>query len=402
MTSATFPSGIRKPGLASRRYARDTSGDVSVSTSNRAQYETDPVLDSPQGDRAVTWTSAWCRHAYRRGRRGVLPLSALALVTVLLATGCSSDGAGDELQVVENPVAAQAAHSPPPATRPIGTVLPHSAGVSALAIDEQSRTLAIALEQPTSVLLYNLDDLGAEPRQVPLPGGASRLVAGTGEVVATLPAQHQVARIAVPEGRVNAIDVDGEPAAARPHGEGMLVALRDRKAIEVRSGGAVTKTITGELYSADDVLTAGDTTLVLDRLRTAVFQVDLEQGTVQQGLRAGQGATNATVDRHGRVLVTDTRADALLAFGTDPLLLRQRYPVPGGAYGVAYDGKRDLAWVTLTERNEVVGYDVHGGEPVEKHRYPTVRQPNSVTVDAQTSRVIVGSAVGEGTQVIEP
>jgi hypothetical protein len=58
--------------------------------------------------------------------------------------------------------------------------------------------------------------------------------------------------------------------------------------------------------------------------------------------------------------------------------------------------------VTLTERNEVVGYDVRGGEPVEKYRFPTVRQPNSVTVDEQSGRVVVGSAAGEGTQVITP
>jgi len=69
---------------------------------------------------------------------------------------------------------------------------------------------------------------------------------------------------------------------------------------------------------------------------------------------------------------------------------------------IAYDPARSLAWVTLTERNEVVGFDVRGGEPAEKYRFPTVRQPNSITVDERTARVFVGSATGEGIQVIQP
>jgi DNA-binding beta-propeller fold protein YncE len=100
--------------------------------------------------------------------------------------------------------------------------------------------------------------------------------------------------------------------------------------------------------------------------------------------------------------VTDTRGGALLAFATGPVLLKQRYPVPGAPYGIAYDPKRDLAWVTLTERNEVVGYYVAGGEPTEKYRFPTVVQPNSVTVDPDSGRVFVASATGGGVQVMQP
>jgi DNA-binding beta-propeller fold protein YncE len=100
------------------------------------------------------------------------------------------------------------------------------------------------------------------------------------------------------------------------------------------------------------------------------------------------------------VLVADTKGGALLAFSLDPLLMRQRYPVPGAPYGLAYDPKRDLLWVTLTATNEVVGFDVTGGEPEEKHRFPTVEQPNNVAVDPISGRVIVASATGKGIQVI--
>ncbi len=61
--------------------------------------------------------------------------------------------------------------------------------------------------------------------------------------------------------------------------------------------------------------------------------------------------------RAGRVLVADTRGDELLVFGTDPLIMRQRYPVPAAPYGLA--GSAQLAWVSQTAANTVIGYDLH-------------------------------------------
>lgn len=331
--------------------------------------------------------------------------AAVSLVATLLVSGCAPDGKPtDDLQIVANPVAATAPHSPAPSAPPAGKVVSMSPAspVTALAADPTTRTLAVAVAEPPSVLLYNLDALDAAPRTVPLPGDAEQLSTSPGQLLASVPGKAQVAKISLPGGDVTTLAVDGQPASARTFGGQTLVAVRDRRAIEVFDGDKLTKTITGQLYSADDVLTSGNGTVVLDKLRTALFKVDVNGSTVAEGLRAGDGATNAVADSYGRVLVTDTRESALLAFSTDPLVMRQRYPVPGGAYGIAYDATRSLAWVTLTERNEVVGFDVRGGEPTEKYRFATVRQPNSVTVDEQTGRVVVGSAAGEGTQVISP
>jgi DNA-binding beta-propeller fold protein YncE len=217
-----------------------------------------------------------------------------------------------------------------------------------------------------------------------------------------VPGNGVVERLDVAEAKLTATDVGGHPAAGLTVGPETLVATGAGKAIDVWANGTRTKSITGQLYSADDVLDTGHGVVVLDRLRTAVFSLDVAAGQLKEGLRAGDGAANAVPDSYGRVLVTDARAGALIAFSADPLIMRQRYPVPGGVYGIAYDSARHLAWVTLTERNEVVGFDVRGGEPVEKYRFPTVRQPDSVAVDDQGGRVIVGSAAGEGTQVIQP
>lgn len=322
----------------------------------------------------------------------------------LLATACSAkngDNNDDALQIVANPVAATAPASPAPTARPAGTVLP-AGSVTAMAADPADRILAVAIDQPPTVLLYRLDDVAAAPRQVPVPGHVEGLSVSGGRVLASIPDKGRVATIAVATGQLGDIGVAGRPADAITEGDRTLVAVRDQKAVDLYQGGTLAKTMTGGLYSADEVTQSGSKTVVLDRLRSAVFIVDVPGGSIAEGLRAGDGPTNVVADSFGRVLVTDTRAGALLAFSTDPLLLRQMYPVPGGIYGIAYDEQRHLAWVTLTGSNQVVGFDVRGGEPVEKYRFPTVRQPDSVAVDEQTGAVYVGSATGEGIQVIRP
>ena len=105
-----------------------------------------------------------------------------------------------------------------------------------------------------------------------------------------------------------------------------------------------------------------------------------------------------TVDSAGRVLVADTRGDELLVFGIDPLILRQRYPVRDAPFGLA--GSSTLAWVSQTATNTVIGYDLATGIPVEKVRYRTVQQPNSLVYDEASGTLYVVSGSGAGVQVI--
>ena len=103
-------------------------------------------------------------------------------------------------------------------------------------------------------------------------------------------------------------------------------------------------------------------------------------GAVAKALQsAGEGATTMVADAAGRVLVADTRGGELLVYGVDPLMLRQRFPVPDAPYGLVASGGDTpvLAWVAQTATNTVVGYDLSTGIPVEKVRYRTVQQPNS-------------------------
>lgn len=99
------------------------------------------------------------------------------------------------------------------------------------------------------------------------------------------------------------------------------------------------------------------------------------------------------------MLVADTRGGQLLVYGVDPLILRQAYPVPQDPYGLA--GSNQLAWVSQTAANLVIGYDLSTGIPVEKVRYPTVQQPNSLAFDEASGTLFVVSGSGAGVQVIE-
>jgi hypothetical protein len=57
-------------------------------------------------------------------------------------------------------------------------------------------------------------------------------------------------------------------------------------------------------------------------------------------------------------------------------------------------------WVSTPGNNEVVGYTLDTGIPVESGRFSTVRQPDSIAVDSDTGDLYVGSASGDGLQRI--
>ena len=324
-----------------------------------------------------------------------------SLVAGLLLAGCSASGqAGDELQVADELVAALPAISPAAATAPAGAVLPVSAPVTAVVADPASRTLALAVSGPDRVLLTDLDAPGAPPHVVLLPGPATELVLARpgGPLLVPVTVAGQLLQISLPGGEFRVVPVPGGPVSAAVAGDRTVVALRSGDLAVLDAGAVVERTggVTGDVT----LVTSAGRVGVLDRLRTAVHLLDPSTGELGAGLRAGDGATHAVAGRFGRILVTDTRGGELLVFAGDPPILRQRYPVPGSPYGLAYDPVRDLAWVTLTARNQVVGYYVAGGEPVLRHRFPTVRQPDAVAVDPETGMVVVGSASGEGVQVI--
>jgi sugar lactone lactonase YvrE len=329
----------------------------------------------------------------------------VGLLALLVAVaGCSSNPlktfASDKPRTIEP---ARAADSPPTSQTPAGTVRPLPAHAAAAIVDAGTHQLVL-LTPGAGVTVFG--DPQAVPRVIGLPGPATALTGdGRGSVYLAAHGGYFVVDLAT--GHVALVSVtDAQQTdftAIAQRADGKLVLGSADGAVytldaPTPSGTARVSNQNKIFARVDWLATQGNTTVVLDRGQTSVTTIGAD-GHVHQALRAGQGATTMASDALGRVLVADTRGGQLLVYGVDPLILRQAYPVPQAPYGLA--GSRKLAWVSQTASNMVIGYDLSTGIPVEKVRYPTVQQPNSLAFDEASDTLYVVSGSGAGVQVIE-
>ncbi|MGE2713761.1 YncE family protein [Mycolicibacterium litorale] len=332
--------------------------------------------------------------------RAVPLTSALAVAAVLVA-GCSSNPVDAPPPTI---TPASAASSPPVTQAPDGTVLPMGADAAAALFDPAARALVVLGPGPEGQSALTVFD-AARPRTVLTPTPATAMV-GDGDGGLYLATRGGYLRADVAAGTVDRVDVEGEAdtdfTAIARRGDGRLVlGTADGAVLTLGSANGPDIAVDARLEifaRVDALVTQGDTTVVLDRGQTSVTAVDASGTKAAQALRAGEGATTMAADSQGRVLVADTRGDSLLVFGTDPLIMRQRYPVPDAPYGLA--GSSGLAWVSQTATNTVIGYDLSTGIPVEKVRHRTVQQPNLLSYDEASGTLYVVSGTGAGVQVI--
>jgi DNA-binding beta-propeller fold protein YncE len=228
-----------------------------------------------------------------------------------------------------------------------------------------------------------------------IPGATALFAAGPGEIfVATgdrigrydLATQKLVATYSADgPARSAAVLSDGRVAVGTANGR---VLVFDGERVVARVGG---------FASVDALAAVGNSLVALDVRQSMVIEVNIADQAHGLALRTGQGAAQLATDHWGRVLVTDPRTRELTVYSANPLMMRQRIPTTSAPYAVTYDNVHEIAWVTLTETNEVVGYDLSTGTAREVHRYPTVRQPNAIAVDPETGELFVA---GEGLQRI--
>ncbi|MET9211288.1 MULTISPECIES: hypothetical protein [unclassified Nocardia] len=324
--------------------------------------------------------------------RGSVASALVGAAALVLLTGCAGeDGAPD----VPTREPATAAVSPATATTPAGRVVPAAATKALLAERETGRLAALDTAGTTLSLIDPAAP--ATARTVALPAAGAALAQGKpGEVLVA--AQGRVLRVEVAAGTVTEVPVDGDLHSVQMRTDGnLVVGTAGGKIVELRPDGSVARTVTG-LVSADAIALTGENITVLDRKQTAV--VSVRDDALGLMLRAGDGAANAIADPEGRIIVTDTAGGELLVYSAGPLVLRQRFPVASSPYALAYDPRSSTVWVTCTQSNEVVGYDLSTGIGVEVGRFPTLRQPDAVTVDPRTGDLFVASAAGDGLQRI--
>jgi sugar lactone lactonase YvrE len=340
----------------------------------------------------------------RRSRRS-LPSALASMAVLVLIAGCSTESDSDKLQTRPAATAAVAPVQTAQLTgdvfrlaNPIGGLLAET-GTGALVALDTSRDAGATLFviDPATIARNDVSEVGM--RTLVLPARGVGLVQGKpGELL--IPADHRIMRVDISSGVITEVPVDGDARSVRYRDDGTLfVGTADGKVREFSPDGKLAETISG-LASADALALTGDHVSVLDRRQTSLTQLDLGKDRLGLALRAGEGATNLITDPFGRITVTDTAGNELLVYTAGPLVLRQRFPVGSSPYALAYDQRSDTVWVTCTQSNEVAGFDLSTGIPKEVGRYPTVRQPNSVTIDERTGDLFVGSATGDGLQRI--
>jgi DNA-binding beta-propeller fold protein YncE len=339
--------------------------------------------------------------ATARRRHGNIACGLAVLLAV--ATGCLSNPLNAKPPTIEP---AQAADSPASSLAPAGAVRPLGGHPQAAVFDSASHQLVVLSPgndpaAPASIALF-----GDSPRLVTLPGpatalagddrGKAYLAARGGYFVVDLASAHATqANIAdAPQAEFTAIARRADGKLVLGSADGTVYTL----ASAPETGSATVENRIKIFTRVDSLATQGNTTAVLDRGQTSLTTIGAN-GHAEQALRAGEGATTMSADPQGRVLVADTRGGELLVYGVDPLILRQAYPVRDAPFGLA--GSGGLAWVSQTASNTVIGYDLTTGIPLEKVRYPTVRQPNSLAFDEASGTLYVVSGSGAGVQVIE-
>ncbi|OBA92883.1 hypothetical protein A5662_20695 [Mycobacteriaceae bacterium 1482268.1] len=327
---------------------------------------------------------------------GQLACCGVLLIATVAVTACTSDP--DSAPPTIAP--AEAAVSPPASRPPAGIVHPMPAA-QAVVFDAATASLAALGADKAGHAVITVLTAQGPGRMVPLPAAATAMTGDNrGHVYVSTRGGYLLVDIG--EDRVSRVPVDGqndtEFTAIARRADGRLVLGSADGAVYTLNSETAVGTQVKIFARVDGLVTQGDTAVVLDRGQTSVTTVDASGTKAAQSLRAGEGATTLAADPAGRVLVADTRGDGLLVFGIDPLILRQRFPVRDAPYGLA--GSSRLAWVSQTATNSVIGYDLATGIPVEKVRYPTVQQPNSLAFDEATDTLYVVSGSGAGVQVI--
>lgn len=338
----------------------------------------------------------------RRTNTPVLPILLLVVALATALAGCSTNPVDAPPPTIDP---ARAAASPPASATPEGRVLPLAAAAQAAVFDAATRSLVVLSPSGEDRALVTVLPPGGAPVPVELDGAATALVTDADGTV-LLPTRGGYFVLDVAAGAAKRVGVPGQDdvdftALARRADGRLVLGSADGTVYTLDSEGAVAAQAT-IFARVDSIVTQGDAVVVLDRGQTSVTSINADGTDDEHALRAGEGATTMVADPAGRVLVADTRGGELLVYGVDPLMLRQRFPVPDAPYGLAASGGDTpvLAWVAQTATNTVVGYDLATGIPVEKVRYRTVQQPNSLAFDDASGTLYVVSGSGAGVQVI--
>jgi DNA-binding beta-propeller fold protein YncE len=326
---------------------------------------------------------------------------AVAVAAVALA-GCST---GTPAAPPPLPPAAEPATAPPVTVPPAGRVVPVGASPEGAVADPVTHVVAVGTREPDALTLVD-GNTGRVLNRVPLPGHLRhlQLAAPGGPVLVPDETANSLLTVTVPDGRISGrVPTGVSPHDATSAANGVVfVANELGGTLSAVRDGRVVRTFT-EQTQPGGLAAVGDLVGQIDVRQNDLSIYDAAKLERVARVPAGNGPTHVLADRHGRLVVADTRGNGLLLFRLAPQTGQEsRLDLPGTPYGLAYDPVRDRIWVTLTAANEVVGIDASGPRPAVVARFPTVRQPNTVAVDSTNGRLSVTGTDDGVLQLIDP
>ncbi len=287
------------------------------------------------------------------------------------------------------PSAAEPAVSPPLRARPAGATFEVGAEPEGVVADPRSGLVAVITRDPDRLALVDLRQRRVV-RRAPLPSKGRHLALERRGGPVLVPAEdaNRLVEVAIPSGHERRLDVGEHPHDAVSADGKVFVGNEFGNSVSVVKGKRVVATLGAPVQPGGIAAGAGFVAVVAVAERVLATY---DAGSLQRlgQVDAGAGPTHV-VALGRRAWVADTEGNAILTFrlGRRPRLLSS-LAAPGTPYGMALDSKRDILWVTLTARNELVGYDVSGSRPQEVARYPTLRQPNTVAVDSPRRELVL-------------
>ena len=302
------------------------------------------------------------------------------------------------------PQAAEPQAAPPQTAPTPGRTVSVGKAPEGVVVDAATRTVAVAKRDPNELVLLNADT-GDVVNRVPLPGVVRHLQLANpgGPVLVPVESANALVRVELPSGRALPQVVTGiVPHDASEAANGtVFVANEHGGTVAVLRGDEVVKVFADSVQPAG-LASVGQSMGLIDVRKNDLTIYDTANLNIVGSVPAGDGPTHLVADKHGRLIATDTRGDAVRVFEALPTP-RQVGEVaqPGGPYGIAYDPTRDLLWVASSGTNEVVGYDMSQPTPREVRRLPTVQNPYTLGVDATTGRLFIAGQSGGVVQIVD-
>lgn len=323
--------------------------------------------------------------------------------TGIVASGVPTEG--NRPPTDNLPPAAEPQSAPPPSTPAPGRIVPVGSAPEGVVADAVTRTIAVAKRDPNELVLINADT-GEVTGRTPLPGVVRhlQLAAPGGPVLVPVESANALVRVDLPGGQAESQIIVGtspHDASQAPNGT-VFVANEGGGTVTVLRGDDIVKVFADSVQPAG-MAPVGTSMGLLDVRKNDLTIYDTDKLSIVGSTSAGAGPTHLVADKHGRMIATDTRGDAVRVFTPLPQPREVgNIAQPGGPYGITYDGVRDRLWVASSGTNEVVGYDMTEPTPKEVARIRTVQNPYTLGVDSKTGRLFIAGATAGVVQIVDP